>query len=489
MFGSEIKTLLQSGLIRLDIDLPALLDFLTFGWIPAPKSIFQAVKKLRPGHLAVYDSAGLRMTEYWDMSSDALCRGSEDELCAAFREQIRDAVKVRMVADVPLGAFLSGGLDSSSVVATMAELSSRPVVTNSVGFEEEAFSELHYADQVAKRFSTEHHRHTVRADAARMMEILAWHWDEPFADSSAVPTYHLSRKTREAVTVALSGDGGDENLAGYRRYKLSQRQNAVRHRMPAQFRRLVFGALGSIYPKADWLPQMLRAKSTLLELSETDAGAICRARALLQPEISRKLLKREMRQSLEGYDPRSVIDYHYQRCPIDDPLGRELYTDIKTYLVDDILTKVDRASMAVSLEVRVPLLDHVLVEFMAGIPATMKLRNGEGKYILKKIFRPVLGTEIVDRKKMGFCIPVRQWLRGPLAEIVERSVFASDSRVAQWLDMEQVRNHWRALKSGRGHRESLVWAVLMLEQWARTILDRDWRSRRAMNVVNGNKGL
>lgn len=466
VFGSEVKSLLQAPDWPREIDLEAVLDFLTFGWIPAPKSIFKSIRKLPPAHTAVFDRAGLRLREYWTLSDADPLPDDEDSLCEELRERISEAVGVRLISDVPLGAFLSGGVDSSAVVATMAGLQTDPVVTNSIGFAEQSFNELEFADQVAKRFGTRHHRQIVRADAADMLDKLSWHFDEPFADSSAVPTYYVSQMARQSVTVCLSGDGGDENLAGYRRYKFTQRQRAVRCWLPDTLRRGLFAPLARAYPKADWLPRVFRAKATLTELASSDVEAIYRSRALLQPEISRRLLNPAAAESLGDYDPLSVIDHHYQRSPMRDPLNRELYVDLKTYLVDDILTKVDRASMAVGLEVRVPLLDHRLVEFMARIPPRLKLNGGEGKYLLKRAFRPKLGSEIVDRRKMGFAIPLNQWLRGPLREATEGLLLSPNAQINDWLDRATVERHCRALQSGLAYRESLIWALLTLEQWA-----------------------
>ena len=465
-FGSEIKALLEVPDCPREIDPEAMQDFLTFGWIPAPKSIFRGIRKLPPAHTATFDASGLRLREYWDLDDSDELALSEEELQQQLCERLTEAVRVRLVSDVPLGAFLSGGVDSSSVVATMAGLCSEPVITNSIGFDERRFNEIDHADRVAALFHTEHHRQIVRPDAADILSTLAWHWDEPFADSSAVPTYYLSKMAREQVTVALSGDGGDENLAGYRKYKFSHRQRLARRFLPAAVRRGLVRPLAAAYPQADWLPRVFRAKSTLRELAGSDVEAMYRARAVLPPEVAQSLLHTDMRSALEGYDSLSVIEHHYRRCPMRDPLHRELYVDIKTYLVDDILTKVDRASMAVGLEVRVPLLDHQLVEFMARIPARYKLRNGQGKYLLKRAFRPILGTEIVDRPKMGFSVPLNAWLRGPLRPIVEGSIFSPNAKIREWLDMDHLRMRWRGLLSGIEHCEPLVWSVLMLEQWA-----------------------
>lgn len=465
VFGSEIKALLQAPGIPRRISAEALQDYLTYLWIPAPKTIFEGIHKLPPGHTAVLDEHGVRTREYWDLHWPEPLQGSEDLLGERFVSELEESVRIHLLSDVPLGAFLSGGVDSSAVVATMARLVSSPVVTNSIGFEEKAFNELEFADAVARKFGTDHHREIVRPDAIDVVGRLAWHYDEPFADYSAIPTYYVSRMAREHVTVALSGDGGDENMAGYRKYKFHMRERAVRQCVPDPLRQLLFRPLGRLYPKADWLPRVLRAKSTLQNLGSTDVEAIYRSRAHHDPVVSGALIRPEVR--ARGYDPMSVIEGHYRRCDAADALSRELYIDIKTYLVDDILTKVDRASMAVGLEVRVPILDHKFVEFMAAIPARLKLQAGEGKYLFKRSFRPVLGEEIVDRRKMGFSVPLGQWFRGPLRELTEDTLFAKDAFINSVLDVGLVRRLWKSHQSGLRYVEPMIWAVLMLEQWGR----------------------
>lgn len=466
VFGSEIKALLPADRMRGEIDLEALHDYLTFHWIPAPKSIFRGIRKLPPGHAAVFDAHGFRLREYWDVSFAEEVDADEPALIERFRAQLAEAVRMRLVADVPLGAFLSGGLDSSAVVATMAGLRPDRVLTNSIGFDEHDHNELDYANRVAARFHTDHHCRVVRPDAVDVVSRLAWHWDEPFADPSAIPTFYLSQMARENVTVALSGDGGDENLAGYRRYKLHSRQNCVRQCLPDALRRMLFGSLGRLYPKADWLPRPLRAQATFQQLALSPAEAVYHSRAAVAPARLRKLLRPEVRSALGDYSPQSVIEHHYGRCDSADPLHREMYVDLKSYLADDILTKVDRASMAVGLEVRVPILDHRLVEFLASVPSHMKLRRGQGKYLFKQAFRPQLGPEIVDRRKMGFSVPLGAWFRGPLREMVEDTLFSPTAAVGEWLDVGELRRLWNAHRRGLRQMDTVIWAALMLEHWA-----------------------
>ena len=468
VFGSEIKAILPAPAVPRRIDRQALRDYLTYLWIPAPKSIFEGIAKLPAGHSATFDEHGLKVRQYWDLRHDEPFDDGQEALRERFLAELEESVRIHLMADVPLGAFLSGGIDSSAVVATMARLLPHPVVTNAIGFEEAAYNELPHADAVSRKFGTEHRREVVRPDAVDLVGRLAWHHDEPFADGSAIPTFCVSRMARRHVTVALSGDGGDETMAGYRKYKFHQRERRIRALVPPSLRRSAFGTLGRLYPKADWLPRPLRAKSTLQNLAMSDVEAIYRSRAAHDPEAASALIRPEARDA--DYDPLTVIEGHYRRCDAPDPLARELYVDIKTYLVDDILTKVDRASMAVGLEVRVPLLDHKFVEFMARVPSGLKLRGGHGKYLFRQAVRPMLGPEVVDRPKMGFSVPLGAWFRGPLRELAEDTMFAPDAFIGSVLDIGAVRRLWRAHQGGLSHNESMIWAVLMLEQWGRNFL-------------------
>jgi len=468
IFGSEIKAILAAPNVPREIRPEALLDYLTLYYIPAPKSIYQGIEKLPAGHVLVFEDGRVRTREYWDLDFEGTSTATEEALGQQFWEHLGESVDMRLVSDVPLGAFLSGGVDSSSVVAAMAERSDRPVVTNSIGFAEQEFDELPHADRVAERFGTEHHRYVVQPDAVDVVERLVWHYDEPFADHSAVPTYYVSKMARQNVTVALSGDGGDENMAGYRRYRDLARERRLRSIMPPALRRWAFGPLARLYPNPDWMPWFLRLRSKLGLLAIMDEDeAHYRSMAFEQGTGPHRLLSGDMRRMLGGYDTREVFRYHSDRSTARDPLTRSLYVDIKTYLADDILCKVDRASMAVSLEVRVPILDHVFMEFMASIPPHLKLRDGQGKYLFKQVARKRVGQDIVDRPKMGFSMPLAGWFRGPLREMLEDTVLSSTACVRDWLDADQVRRLWRRHLSKGRWLESQLWALLMLELWAR----------------------
>src|SRR5262249_34341858 len=315
-----------------------------------------------------------------------------------------EAIRLRLISDVPLGAFLSGGVDSSSVVALMAQLTHDPVITCSIGFEEKEFNELDYAREIANEFQTDHHAEIVRPDALGIVEKLVWHYDEPFADSSAIPTYYVSKAARKHVTVVLSGDGGDENFAGYRRYYFDRRENIVRGLLPGAIRKPVFGTLAHLYPKADWAPRIFRGKATFQNLARSPIEAYFRSISALKSELKDQILNGDLRLELNGYESLDVLRNYYQKADTADPLSRIQYVDIKTYLTDDILVKVDRASMANSLEARAPILDHKLMELAASMPSSIKLRGMNGKYIFKETLKQILPEAVLNRKKMGFAV-------------------------------------------------------------------------------------
>ncbi len=464
-FASEMKAILAVPGVSRDVDLEAMSDYFSFLYIPAPKSIFKSIRKVRPGHYVVLSDRAVRETQYWDLRFTVDTGVSESQWAERVLETYREAVRLRLMSEVPLGAFLSGGIDSSSVVALMAGLINDRVTTCAIGFPEKEFDELEYARIVAAKFDTRHYEQVVHPDAVGIVEKLAWHYDEPFADSSAVPTYYVSKVAREHVTVALSGDGGDENFAGYRRYYFDRRENMVRALLPGAIRAPVFGALASLYPKADWAPRVFRGKATFKNLSRSPVEAYFRSVSALQPELKASVLHSDVLGTLNGYDSLDVFREHYDRAGTDDPLSRIQYLDIKTYLTDDILAKVDRASMAHSLEVRAPLLDHELMELTASIPAALKLRGTNGKYILKKALEKILPDTVVQRKKMGFAVPLARWFRNELKELAHDVIFTgADDGL---LDRSTVGQLWREHQSGLRNRSTELWTFLMFRLWQR----------------------
>ena len=465
VFASEMKAILKAPGVPRDVDLEALSDYFSLAYIPAPKSIFKAVRKVRPAHYLAVSASGLTEKQYWDLSFATTFERSEEEWCERLREAYTEAVRIRLMSDVPLGAFLSGGIDSSSTVAVMTQLTGGGVVTSSIGFTEDDFNELPFARMVAEHCHCQHHEKVLRPDALGVVQTLAWHYDEPFADSSAIPTYYVSKVAREHVTVALSGDGGDENFAGYRRYAFDRRENQLRSVLPLGIRRPLFGALAALYPKADWAPRVFRAKSTFESLACSPLEGYFRSVSAFRPELKERLLGREVRSALSGYDTLDVFRHYYEKADSSDPLSRIQYVDIKTYLTDDILVKVDRASMAVSLEVRAPLLDHKLMELVATIPSDLKLRGPKGKYIFKKALAGLVPEPILSRPKMGLAIPLARWFRKELRDFTADAILSPGC--GGLLNCTTVEQLWSEHQRGLRDRSVPLWAVLMFRLWQR----------------------
>ena len=464
-FASELKALLAADSLPREIDELSLSDFFSFGYIPAPKTIYRAARKVLPGHYLVASSSGIQETAYWDLSFGKIEHRGLSEWGELLRHELCEATRIRLMSDVPLGAFLSGGIDSSSVVAMMSHLMKRPVTTCSIRFDEEEYNEAEYAQQIAERFSTDHHVETVKPDAIDIVHKLAWHYDEPFADSSAIPTYYVSKIARQKVTVALGGDGGDESFAGYRRYKLDHFENVLRRYFPSVLRRSVFAPLGRWYPPLAWAPRVFRARATLQSLSQSPLEGYFNSISYFRPEDKSHLFTKDFQQRLGGYDSIEVFRKYYDRADTSDLLSKIQYVDIKTYLTDDILTKVDRASMAVSLEVRAPMLDHKFLELAASIPSELKLHNGTGKYVLKKALEPILPESILYRPKQGFAVPLGIWLRRELKDMARQVILETQDGI---LEPKFLKKIWDQHQKGHHDRSALLWAVLMFRTWRHT---------------------
>jgi asparagine synthase (glutamine-hydrolysing) len=465
LFGSELKALLAGGASTNGIDPYALSDYFSFGYIPAPKTIYRSVRKVLPGHYILATEAGVRGACYWDLSFEKIETHTEEEWCEIVRQDLCEATRVRLMSDVPLGAFLSGGIDSSSIVAAMTGIMSRPVTTCSIGFDAKEYDETTYARQIAKQFGADHHETVVHPAALEVVNKLAWHFDEPFADSSAVPTYYVSKMAREHVTVALGGDGGDENFAGYRRYIFDSYENRLRRFVPGWMRHAVFGPLGKWYPPLGAAPRVFRAKATLQSLSRTPLQGYFNSVSIFRPDDKSRLFTQDFARTLGGYDSIGVFENYYDRAGTDDLLSKIQYVDIKTYLPDDILAKVDRASMAVSLEVRAPLLDHHLMERLATMPSSLKLRGRTGKYIMKKALQPILPSDILYRSKQGFAVPLDEWFRGELKDLASDYLFRSSNGI---FDPKFLQKIWHQHQSGRYDRSAHLWSVLMFRKWQET---------------------
>ncbi len=474
LFGSELKALTAAGDLSLDMDPCALKDYLTFGHIPAPRTIYKNVQKLEPGCLAVCHSAGVNIRRWWDIpfnenddNDEKLTAINEQKWTDRFAELLEDAIAIRMIADVPLGAFLSGGVDSSTITAGMTRRSSNTIRTQTVGFDESDYDERAAARAFAQHLNTNHHEVMVRPDALNCAQKLIHHFDEPFADASAVPMFYLSQATRQNVTVALSGDGGDEMLAGYRRYRFDLAEQNIRRIAPRLLRQATFGVTGYLYPRLDWLPRPLRAKATLSNLACDPATAHLRSVALLAGTLPNQLMHPDLLQQTNNYDPFDRGRELFTRCPSKQLLNRLLYMDMKTLMVDDILTKVDRAGMAVGLEVRTPLLDHRLVELAAQMPVSMKLNGPTGKHVLRQTLQKWTGPEYAQRHKKGFDVPLHNWFRGPLRELSADLLINNNSASQTWLQPKAVHKIFNDHQTGRKNNGHLLWMLLNLEMWTR----------------------
>lgn len=464
VFASELKGLLVHPLMRRAVSPQAVEDFLALGYVPDDASIVAGVSKLPAGHYLLV-RRGMpvpRPVQWWDVDFSRPS-GKPAALQEELLDRMREAVRSRMVADVPLGAFLSGGVDSSAVVAFMAEASHSAVETCAIGFEEADHDETCYAAVVAERFATSHRTRIVAAADFGLIDTLVDAFDEPFADASALATYRVCELAREKVKVALSGDGADEAFAGYRRYRLYMAEERTRALLPSGVRGAV-GALGEAYPKLDWAPRYLRAKTTLQALGQGSGEAYARAVGVTPPEIRARLYTDSFTSSLAGHRAEDRYVAAIASAPAADPLSRAQYADLKIWLPGDILTKVDRTSMAVSLEAREPLLDHRLVEFAARVPAGQRLRRGSGKWLMKQALARHLPPEILSRRKMGFVTPVSAWFRGPLAAEAEGIARGSALAETGWFDEGAIARIAAAHRSGRSDHGRLLWQLVMLER-------------------------
>lgn len=470
IFGSELKVIKAHPGLPRALQPQAVEDYFALGYVPEPKTIYRDVFKLRPGHTMLFRHGEPvpAQKQFWDIPFKPVAVASEADLQAELIARLREAVQVRMVAEVPLGAFLSGGVDSSAVVAMMAELQSDPVNTCAIGFDVKQFNETEYAARVAERYHTNHFQEIVSSEDFDLLDELAALYDEPYADSSAIPTYRVCQLAKKRVTVALSGDGGDEHFAGYRRYRWHMHEELLRQALPLGLRKPLFGALGRLYPKADWAPRVFRAKTTFQALARNSVQAYLHSVSICSEEQRAALFSDNFKRELQGYSVHSVFDEHAANSPTDDPLSMIQYLDMKTYLVGDILTKVDRASMAHALEVRVPLLDHPLTEWVSGLPPEWKLRGQEGKYLLKKSLESRLPQDVLYRDKMGFGVPLAKWFRGPLKARLRKDLLESGGLAATGLFNQAylarlVDEH----QSGRRDHSAPLWTLLMFQATVR----------------------
>lgn len=474
VFASELKGILAHPGVRRDLNPHSVEDYFAFGYVPDPKTIFSQVFKLPPGHFLVVERKPQMPVprKYWDLVFGDGPILSDQEVHEAIIERLTESTSRRLIADVPLGAFLSGGVDSSAIVATMARLSDRPVNTCSISFGDPAYNESRFAEMVASRYKTEHRTRQVDPADHSLLDILPGLYDEPFADSSAIPTYRVCELAKERVTVALSGDGGDENFIGYRRYRWHAYEEIVRRALPLWFRGPAFSLLGAVYPKLDRAPRIFRAKSTLQALAYDSQEAYFRSVSVFPPELRRRLFSGAFKAELDDYTAIEVFRQHAAQAPVRDGLELVQYLDFKTYLPGDILTKVDRASMAHSLEVRVPMLDHEFVEWVATIPASKKLVGREGKHCLKAALEPYLPHDVMYREKMGFAVPIASWFRNELAQTLHTAINGPRLRDCGVFDEAYLSTVLREHQSGARNHASVLWALLMFDGFLENTMAR-----------------
>lgn len=466
LFGSEIKAILAHPNVDRTLDLAALEDYLTFGVIPGDRSIFRRIRKLPAAQTLLVDAdriSSATARSYWRLTFRSDDSRSLEDWLAELQTKLTETVAAHRIADVPVGAFLSGGVDSSAIVAEMAKAGDAPLSTFSIGFEEREFSELPYAKAVAERFGTNHVERIVTSDAAKGLDDLTHYYDEPFADSSAIPSLAVARVAREFVKVVISGDGGDEAFGGYARYGHDLREAALRQYLPSTIRRTVVAGVGRIWPKADWLPRPMRLKTALTNLGSEPGTAYANTISICRPPLRRRLIRPEIVKTLAGRRPETIVEQAFATG--DDPLHCMIAADVGTLLPDDFLTKVDRASMAAGLEVRPPFVDHELLELAARIPSRWKIRDGETKWIFKRLCSGSLPERILERRKQGFEIPVDAWLRGPLREQIRETVLSRNSRAGELIDTSVAERLYRSHARGSGRHGQILWSLLVLGRW------------------------
>ncbi len=461
IWASEPKGILASGQLPREADPSALVDYLVQGYVSGTHSSWAGIQRLAPAHtLSWSPGRPVNIKRYWDLPHDCLREPCTQE---EVLQLLDTCVADRLESEVPLGAFLSGGVDSSAVVDSMARSQGTSPIVCSVGFDERSHDELALAQATARSLEATQYTQVLRADPGLATEVLPWYFDEPHADPSTVPTYLVSKMAREHVTVALSGDGGDETFAGYRRYVHDFAENRLR-RAVGPWGRSISGALGRLYPKLDWAPRPLRAKTFLAHLGTSGARAYFDSVNQASLSAVRGLLNPDLNRELTDHDPFDAFENHYSRPRIDCPVYRAQYVDFHTNLPDRILAKVDRASMGVSLEVRVPMLDHRFVERFAHLPAAQKIRAGRGKHALRESLRSRLSGDVLDGAKRGFDTPIQAWLRGPLKNALDEGL---RSLPTDWFIPDAVQTIAQEHARGRRDHSRLLWSLLVLEHWRR----------------------
>ena len=464
IFGSEIKSVLAAADIHTEVRMPSIVNYLAYGYVPDPDTMFEGIKKLPPGYVLVYRKGTIRLKQYWDVEFNYGKLQPEEFYIERILELLNEAVRIRLMSEVPLGAFLSGGTDSGMVVALMARNMAEPVKTFSIGFEHQKYNELPFARMVADRYGTDHHEEIVKPDAQAVINDLVRQFDEPFADSSAIPTYYVSRMTRKRVTVSLSGDGGDEVFAGYGRYRDGPPAKYTRW-IPATIRKPLFHTASRFLP--DWFPTV---RTLQYAGYDDDNRYIWKMVKGLNANHDR-VFSRDFRRSVETTDPSYASRKYFEKVRHLETVSRRQYLDFKTYLPGDILTKVDRTSMMVSLEARVPILDHKLVEFAATIPPVVLFNGQNPKHLFKKVAERLLPREAVYRPKMGFAVPVAHWINNEWKDLSQELLLGGRAQKRNIFNRNFVKRVMNEHRSGRRPHDNTIWALMVLEIWFREFID------------------
>jgi len=468
IFGSEFTALLRHPEVSREVNYEAIHHYLTLICVPAPLTAYQSIRKLEPGHWLLWRDGEIKSEQYWQLDFSNKIEISEQEAGERVVDLLREAVRIRLMSEVPLGAFLSGGIDSSAVVALMAQESSEPVKTFSIGFEEQDFSELHHARRVAEHVGADHHEFIVRPNAMEILPTLVEHYGEPFADSSAIPSYYVSRETRRYVTVALNGDGGDECFAGYDRYAAMNLAQRYMRLLPAGVLTNVAKLLPDIQSRSN---PVGRGKRFLKSASLTTVQRYLRWISSFDENARRDLYSPEFENRMNGFSTADIIKPWFAKANGAGIVDASLLTDTMTYLPNDLLVKMDIASMTVSLEARSPFLDHHLMEFAASLPEKLKLRRMTTKYLLKRILKDLVPQENLKRGKMGFGVPIGHWFRGTMQPFLRETLLSEKALSRGLFKKEKVRNIVDSHVQGKENHDHRLWTLLMLELWFERFID------------------
>lgn len=465
IFASEIKSILQDPEISREVDINALDSYLTYQYVPAPETMFSGINKLPPAHFLVWENGKIKIERYWNLNFQNKINMAEDEFCQRILDLLTEATKIRLVSDVPLGVFLSGGIDSSAIVALMSKLSSHPVKTFSIGFEEETFNELKYARKVAKIFATDHHEYIVKPEALNILPKIIWHFNEPFADSSCIPTYYLSKMTRQEVTVALNGDGGDETFAGYERYVANKIAN-IYNLIPQSIRKNLFSFITAVLPESTRRKDFIKRFKRFAKANDSSRERrYARWMSIFDDDLKSNLYSEKLKNRLKGIDSWNYLLDVYRQSDANNFIDATLFVDIMTYLPGDLLVKIDISSMANSLETRSPFLDHKLMEFAASIPSNLKLKGWTTKYLLKKALTKILPKDILNRRKAGFGVPIGTWFRQELKDYAYDILLSEKSLKRGYFKKEAIKRILDEHTKGKIDHGARIWSLINFELW------------------------